>query len=166
MSGQVVCIIHQNVQSNANALNINKLVSAGCKVRFSTNTVPDLIMSRSGTTAAFLLVVNSSDLQMESDTWNRYLDSLTIICFPPGTDLCTRTVDLFETLATPENGLAGQRQQAVMSSSAVNQVLTSIPGLPLQEHQADSLRMMGSLQMLASSSVEDVLDNTDLDQSQ
>lgn len=170
----------------------------------------------------------------------RYLNSLTIICFPPGTDLCTRAVDLFGTLATPENGLADQvcnsicsalhshqdslttsthhavqvhasqhrlhvlsahankatkqklstcctaitqqslkhlatatcccpclqRQQAVMSSSAVNQVLASIPGLPLQEHQADSLRMMGSLQMLASSSMEDILDNTDLGQSQ
>lgn len=72
MSGPVVCIIHQNVQSNANALSINKLVSAGCKLRFSANSVPDLIMSRSGTTAAFLLVVNSSDLHEESDTWNRW----------------------------------------------------------------------------------------------
>ena len=71
MSGQVVCIIHQNVQSNANPLSVNKLVLAGCKLRFSANTVPDLIMSRSGTTAAFLLVVNSSDLHKESDTWNR-----------------------------------------------------------------------------------------------
>ena len=53
-----------------------------------------------------------------------------------------------------------------MSSPAVNQVLTSITGLPLQKHQADSLRMMGSLQMLACSSAEDVLDNTDLEQLQ
>ena len=53
-----------------------------------------------------------------------------------------------------------------MTSSAVNQVLVSIPGLHLQQHQADSLRMMGSLQMLASSSAEDILESTDLAQSQ
>ena len=53
-----------------------------------------------------------------------------------------------------------------MSSPAVNQVLASITGLSLQQHQADSLRMMGSLQMLASSSAGDILDNTDLEQSQ
>lgn len=68
MSGQVVCILHQNVQ---HLLSTNKLVLAGYKLRFTGNTVPDLIMSRSGTTAAFLLVVNSSDLHKESDTWNR-----------------------------------------------------------------------------------------------
>lgn len=59
-----------------------------------------------------------------------------------------------------------QRQDAVMSSTAVNHVLTSIPGLLLEEHHADSLRMMGSLQMLANSTPEDILDNTDLEQSQ
>ena len=56
-----------------------------------------------------------------------------------------------------------QRQQAVMSSTAVNQVLNSIPDVLLQEHQANSLRMMGSLQMLASSSPEEILANTDLE---
>ncbi|KAA6421074.1 MAG: hypothetical protein FRX49_08985 [Trebouxia sp. A1-2] len=60
----------------------------------------------------------------------------------------------------------GQRQQAVMSSTAVNQVLTNIPGLLLQEHQADSLRMVGSLQMIANSFPEEILDNTDLEQAQ
>ena len=59
-----------------------------------------------------------------------------------------------------------QRQQAVMSSAAVNQVLTSIPGVELQQHQANSLRTMGSLQMLANSSVDDILDNTDLQELQ
>ena len=59
-----------------------------------------------------------------------------------------------------------QRQQAVMTSSAVNEVLTSIPGLHLQQHQADLLRIMGSLQTLAGSSAEDILDSTDLDQPQ
>ncbi len=59
-----------------------------------------------------------------------------------------------------------QRQQAVMSSTAVNQVLTSIPALLLQEHQANSLRMVGSLQMIANSCPEEILDNTDLEQSQ
>lgn len=53
-----------------------------------------------------------------------------------------------------------------MSSAAVSQVLTSIPGLLLEEHHANSLRMMGSLQMLANSTPEDILDNTDLEQSQ
>lgn len=68
MSGQVVCIIHHNVPAN---LSTDKLAVAGCKLRSSANIVPDLIMSRSGTTAAFILVVNSSDLQKESNTWNR-----------------------------------------------------------------------------------------------
>jgi hypothetical protein len=53
-----------------------------------------------------------------------------------------------------------------MSSTAVNQVLTSIPDLLLQEHQANSLRMVGSLQMIANSFREEILDNTDLEQFQ
>ncbi len=53
-----------------------------------------------------------------------------------------------------------------MSSTAVNQVLTSIPALLLQEHQANSLRMVGPLQMIANSFPEEILDNTDLEQSQ
>ena len=53
-----------------------------------------------------------------------------------------------------------------MSSAAVNQVLTSIPGLHLQQHQANSLRMMGSLQTLANSSADEIMDNTDLQQTQ
>ena len=148
---------------------------------------------------------------------HRYLGALSIICFPPGTDLCARASELFETLSAPANELATQvgdvsaygmltsnvgasghpaglpalhctgtdallvynercsryircgylqRQDAVMSSAAVSQVLTSIPGLLLEEHHANSLRMMGSLQMLANSTPEDILDNTDLEQSQ
>ncbi|DBA84529.1 TPA: hypothetical protein ACH3X1_006146 [Trebouxia sp. C0004] len=53
-----------------------------------------------------------------------------------------------------------------MSSTAVNQVLTRAPALLLQEHQANSLRMVGSLQMIANSVPEEILDNTDLEQSQ
>ena len=64
------------------------------------------------------------------------------------------------------SGTCLQRQEAVMSSAAVNQVLTSIPGLHLQQHQANSLRMMGSLQTLANSSADDIMDNTDLQQTQ
>ena len=41
---------------------------------------------------------------------HRFLHSLSIICLPSGTDLCTRAVELFETLATPGNELTFQVQ--------------------------------------------------------
>lgn len=53
-----------------------------------------------------------------------------------------------------------------MSSSAVNQVLTSIPALQLQQHQANSLRMLGSLKLLSNSTASEILDNTDLEEEQ
>ena len=62
--------------------------------------------------------------------------------------------------------LCMQRQQAVMSSAAIDQVLTSMPGLGLNSHHASALRMLGSLQTLAVSSAEAIVDCTDLEQAQ
>ncbi|KAL0045010.1 hypothetical protein WJX82_005235 [Trebouxia sp. C0006] len=56
-------------------------------------------MSRAGTTAAFLFATESG-LCQGSATWARYLGCLTIICFPPGTDMCIRAIELFETVST------------------------------------------------------------------
>lgn len=71
MSGQLVCIVRQALQGSASLLNTSKLVQAGCKLRFSSNSVPDLIMSKSGTTAAFLLVATSTDLRQGVGIWDR-----------------------------------------------------------------------------------------------
>ena len=56
-----------------------------------------------------------------------------------------------------------QRQQAVMSSAAVDQVLTSMPGLGLSSHDASALRMLGSLQTLAVTDAESIVGCTDLE---
>lgn len=53
-----------------------------------------------------------------------------------------------------------------MSSAAIDQVLTSMPGLGLNSHHASALRMLGSLQTLAVSSAEAIVDCTDLEQAQ
>ena len=72
MSQQVVCIIHQHANEQPGLVNTSKLVEAGCKLRVSKTCIPDLIMSRAGTTASFLLVANSSNLHPGSTTWERY----------------------------------------------------------------------------------------------
>ena len=76
MSQPVVCIVHQLAQNQPGLINTSKFIESGCKVRVSQTTVPDLIMSKAGTTAAFLLVASASDLRPGSSSWER-LD----ICF-------------------------------------------------------------------------------------
>ena len=73
MSHQLVCIVRQQVKDQPGLLNTSKLVGleAGCKLRVSETCLPDLIMSRAGLTASFLLVVNCSDLHIGSAIWDR-----------------------------------------------------------------------------------------------
>lgn len=59
-----------------------------------------------------------------------------------------------------------QRQQAVMSSAAIDQVLTGMPGLGISNHHASALRMLGSLQTMSISSAEAIVDCTDLEHAQ
>jgi len=71
MGHQLVCIVHQQAYDQPSLLNMARLVEAGCKLRVSGTCVPDLIMSRAGTTAAFLFVTKSSGLCQGSATWAR-----------------------------------------------------------------------------------------------
>ena len=71
MSQQVVCIVRQHSNGQPNLANTSKLVEAGCNLRVSGTSIPDLIMSKAGTTASFLLVADSTDLQQGSGTWDR-----------------------------------------------------------------------------------------------
>lgn len=50
-----------------------------------------------------------------------------------------------------------------MSSAAVDQVLTSMPGLGLSSHHASALRMLGSLQTMAVTSAENIVGCTDFE---
>jgi len=75
MSQQFVCILHQQTNDQPGLINTGKLAEAGCKLRVSGTCIPDLIMSRAGTTASFLLVTKSSDLHQGSVTWDRYCSS-------------------------------------------------------------------------------------------
>lgn len=62
--------------------------------------------------------------------------------------------------------MCAQGESVAQSQSAVKKSLMSIPHLHLSEHQASALCMLGSLQHIASSSVAEILDATDLNQSQ
>lgn len=53
-----------------------------------------------------------------------------------------------------------------MSSAAIDQVLRGMLGLGISSHQASALRMPGSLQTIAISSAEAIVDCTDLQQAQ
>lgn len=46
--------------------------------------------------------------------------------------------------------------------AAVRRALMSMPGAHLSQHHASALCMLGSLQHIASSSIEDILDKTHL----
>jgi len=71
MSHQLVCIVHQQAYDQPSLLNTARLVEVGCKLRVSGSCEPDLIMSRAGSTAAFLFATESSGLCQGSATWAR-----------------------------------------------------------------------------------------------
>lgn len=65
------------------------------------------------------------------------MQSLSVICLLPGTDLCTRAVELFETLATQENELTFQVQaQCRLVTTHVYQVATQVCAV---ERHSDSI---------------------------
>ena len=73
MSNQGVCIVQEQAINQSGLVDKDCLFKAGYSVRVSGNCLPDLIISRAGTTAAYLLV-NSQMLLCGSAIWNRYAD--------------------------------------------------------------------------------------------
>ena len=74
ISQQVVCIVHEQAQQPHGLINLGKLAESGYKTRVSQNILPDLIMSKAGRTAAFVLVASASGLETGSNNWERYDD--------------------------------------------------------------------------------------------
>ena len=70
MSNQGVCIVHEQSINQPGLVETDCLSKAGYSVRISGNCLPDLIISKAGTTAAYLLVSNQVALS-GSDIWNR-----------------------------------------------------------------------------------------------
>lgn len=71
MSHRGVCIAHKAANDQPGLLNVICLQEAGYTVRVSTNCVPDLIISKAGTTAAFLTVAKQDQLEASSHMWSR-----------------------------------------------------------------------------------------------
>lgn len=71
MSHPGVCIVHQEASNQPGLLDTECLSQAGYTVRVSRNCVPDLIISRAGTTAAFLLVNCQNAFYDGSGIWDR-----------------------------------------------------------------------------------------------
>lgn len=71
MSVQGVCIVHQQASDKPGLLDKECLARAGYTVRVSKNCLPDLIISRAGTTAAFLLIDGQAIVDNKSGTWDR-----------------------------------------------------------------------------------------------
>ena len=74
MSHRGVCIAHQQANDQPGLLDLTCLQEAGYTTRDSSNCVPDLVISKAGTTAAFLLVANQDLLGDTSNIWRRCSD--------------------------------------------------------------------------------------------
>ena len=79
-----VCIVHQQASDKPGLLDKECLARAGYTVRVSKNCLPDLIISRAGTTAAFLLTDGQAIIDNKSGTWDRQaLIAVFTVCVAP-----------------------------------------------------------------------------------
>ncbi|CAL5222089.1 g4396 [Coccomyxa viridis] len=110
---------------------------------------------------SFVLILEQDIPAMLQSLSSRFMGRPTIIGVPHGLDLATMAAKIMSSLISYRAAsLTDEIEASCLSSSATKEALRCIPGIG--HHKAAALCMLGSLQAIAASSVEDILMATDL----
>ncbi|GMH38967.1 hypothetical protein BSKO_06865 [Bryopsis sp. KO-2023] len=159
-----VCIVKNSAKHRIDG---EKFTAAGFLLRSSTNCVPDVIFSYSGTTIAVIGTAATVDARNpDSEMWIRMRDKVVLILLNPEENLSDRLVQLFNNLssnADPEPSQASDQtpKAEMLGSVSVNDILRGVNGC-LGDHDAHALRMLGSIRDIACANEQDIINNTDM----